>query len=55
MYPNEITWLKYGRNAFGKHLICLRSEMNTQVGGVATESNVPDRNAPNAHLPMHIP
>lgn len=33
--PNKITWLKYGCNALGKHLICLCTEMNTQVGDAA--------------------
>ena len=28
MHPNKIARLEYGRNTFGKHLICLRIKMN---------------------------
>lgn len=53
MHPNKITWLEYGRNTLGKHLICLCTEMNTQVSEVTIEIGVRVRNVPSAHLPMH--
>jgi hypothetical protein len=53
MYPNKIAWLEYGRDALGKHLICLCTEMNTEVGDVTIEFGVPVRNGPSARLPTH--
>lgn len=52
MYPNKIAWLEYGRDTFGEHLICLCTELNTEVGNVTMEISVPVHSGPSAHLPM---
>lgn len=53
MYPNKITWFEYGSDTLGKHLICLCTEMNTEVDEVAIEFGVPVRSVPSVHLPTH--
>lgn len=53
MYPDKITRLEYGRDTFGERLVCLGTEINTEVGDVTIEFGIPVRNVPRAHLPMH--